>query len=982
MSNPSAYASREDQAAAEIGVTDIRPGVAAVLAACFLFVIFAVPFVQCGKEFRAARAAGDGCFVPFGLGAVGRAVGEGSTEGHADETRSLPRRILAVNRAVLRNMNAYETGLADDAWLTAWLLEPVQGFLTRFAGVGTEQAYAGRDGWLYYRPDVDYCTGPGFLDTTVQERRRHGGDAWERAVQPDPRPAMIQFHQQLAECGIQLVLMPTPVKPVIHPEHFSGRYAAGSGPVQNTDYAAFLSFCEGAAIPVFDGLAALVPGQGNNDRYLKTDTHWRPEAMQDAAEALKVFLDTRVELSPPSGERLQSVNREVSNLGDVAAMMHLPEGQSLYSRETVAVAEVQRNGAPWTPDPGAEVLLLGDSFSNIYALEEMGWGRSAGFAAHLSLALNRPIDAILRNDAGAHATREILSRELQRGDDRLAGKKVVVWQFAARELAAGDWRIDTTQMELGERGSGRFVEVAAGSERGVRGVVKEISSAPRPGTVTYVDHVVYAHIVDIEATDGLPMEEKEAHVAMYSMRDNDLMAAARLRSGDEIEMILKNYDAVDRIAGVASINSSVLDSDATYEIPVWGELPATGPGPVAGESPWGLADWFTCLGVLAMVGGVLRIGQRRELNRPAFDVAGMAALGIGTALFATGFLLPARAAESAPPAAGERADAAPASAAEADAFAGACAGLAAAGEGMTVEGLDGWLFLRAELAHLGKGTFWGPDAQAASTAGRSDRRDPLPAIVAYKEALAAEGIELLLVPVPPKATIYPDRIDASFPKVTSEPPPRVDRALAAFYAELKGSGVEVLDLAPEFLAHRDNAPGTMYCRTDTHWSGQACVWAGRAIAEHVRARPWFSSLRTSAFEAEEATVTVTGDLLASLGEGAVPAEDLLLRLVQAPIDENSPILLLTDSHGLVFHAGDDMHAKGAGLADQLACELGQSVDLIAVRGSGATPARFTLFRKARSKPGYLEQKKIVIWCFAAREFTETEGWAEVPVKKP
>ncbi|MCK4788070.1 MAG: hypothetical protein KAV87_30230 [Desulfobacteraceae bacterium] len=98
-------------------------------------------------------------------------------------------------------------------------------------------------------------------------------------------------------------------------------------------------------------------------------------------------------------------------------------------------------------------------------------------------------------------------------------------------------------------------------------------------------------------------------------------------------------------------------------------------------------------------------------------------------------------------------------------------------------------------------------------------------------------------------------------------------------------------------------------------------------------------------------------------------------------DSESPVILMADSHGLIFHIGGDMLVKGAGLADQLALELGFPVDLIAVRGSGATPARVNLYRRARKK-GYLAKKKVVIWCIAAREFTESvDGWAKVPVLK-
>jgi alginate O-acetyltransferase complex protein AlgJ len=44
------------------------------------------------------------------------------------------------------------------------------------------------------------------------------------------------------------------------------------------------------------------------------------------------------------------------------------------------------------------------------------------------------VDRITQNDEGAFATRQLL----QRDPDRLTGKRVVVYEFAARELALGD----------------------------------------------------------------------------------------------------------------------------------------------------------------------------------------------------------------------------------------------------------------------------------------------------------------------------------------------------------------------------------------------------------------------------------------------------------------------------------------------------------------------------------------------------------------
>jgi len=53
---------------------------------------------------------------------------------------------------------------------------------------------------------------------------------------------------------------------------------------------------------------------------------------------------------------------------------------------------------------------------------------------------------IAQNDSGAFATRQTLARELASGSDRLQGKRVVIWEFASRELSVGDWkRLDWVQ---------------------------------------------------------------------------------------------------------------------------------------------------------------------------------------------------------------------------------------------------------------------------------------------------------------------------------------------------------------------------------------------------------------------------------------------------------------------------------------------------------------------------------------------------------
>jgi len=304
----------------------------------------------------------------------------------------------------------------------------------------------------------------------------------------------------------------------------------------------------------------------------------------------------------------------------------------------------------------------------------------------------------------------------------------------------------------------------------------------------------------------------------------------------------------------------------------------------------------------------------------------------------------------------------------------------------TVFGVDDWLFFGPELHHIGAGRFWGKHASTAARLAPVEYADPLPAIIDFRDQLRALNIELVIVPVPPKAMVYPDKLIPEFPG-SLDRIPRMDGYHQEFMDILRGEGIHVIDLLPDFLRERFEKKGSLYCRDDTHWSGRGCVLAGEMIASEIRRIGIIEPVGTDELDSEWRRIRISGDLGRTVSAES-RNESLYIRVVGrragqilSPIqpDRTSPVLLLGDSHNLIFQAGDDMHARGAGLADQLAFEFGIPVDLIAVRGSGATPARINLMRRARSSSDYLSGKKVVIWCFGAREFTESDGWQNVPL---
>ena len=297
-----------------------------------------------------------------------------------------------------------------------------------------------------------------------------------------------------------------------------------------------------------------------------------------------------------------------------------------------------------------------------------------------------------------------------------------------------------------------------------------------------------------------------------------------------------------------------------------------------------------------------------------------------------------------------------------------------------IQGVDGLFFLSSDIRFLSIGQFWGADGAKVSRAHKPESADPIPAIVDFHSELKRRGIDLLLMPVPPKAAIYPEKIlpDVDLHGETAAP------FLARFYDELRKREIDVVDLSPVFLQNHANEHGPSFCKTDTHWSGLGCVLAAQTIKEKIQEK--LAGQPKKNYAAEWKEITIKGDLgdLAGSNAKKLEPEKIAIRTISdketgAAInpDPSSPLLVIGDSHTLVFH---DFLAEKSGLLDQLAYEIGFAPDLIGTRGSGATSVRVSLYRRTRKDPGYLARKKIIVWCFAAREFTESDqGWDKVPV---
>ena len=891
---------REQEAEQSLPCTQVAPSVALALVLSFLLTVFSVPLIQWMSTGSAAGVAA-------------------------------PRSLTA------RALKNTEEALSQRSVVAGWLLPRTQAVLSGRLGAGNEQAYLGRMGRLYYRPDVDYVTGSGFLDPDQLRRRvrsgdNDGGGSESSAVQPDPLPALVQLRQDLAARGVRLVLLPVPVKPAIEPQFLARRVAAA--PLQNPSYQRFLAEMAEQSIPVCDVTGALLAAGARmgQDPYLRTDTHWTPDAMELSAQVLATFIRTHVPLPPRPPIHYTLGRVIVHGRGDLAVMLKLPDRQGLYPPQPVETHPVRMAaGGPWRPDRGADVLLLGDSFTNVFSRPDLGWGEGAGLAEHLSRALGRPVDRIALNAGGSFAARQALVTELAQGRNRLAGKHLAVYEFSMRDLSGGNWK------RLPLPPLGRPLGLAPGVSV-VQGVVRAVTAAPPPGSTPYPDCIISLRLTRSKALSG-NAPSGDPLVFLWGLRGGQPTPAASYAPGQEVTLRLVPWETVE--SRYDDYQRQEFEDIDVREKVYWAE---TEPG--ASHASGSAAPPQ----VREVVPPAAPPAQRRPVKNPEPVTA---------------------------------ANPEPATAISPEQVTAVAAAyrrdLAARAGKAAVVGQGGWLFYGPELRSQSVGKFWGPDAYKASQALQPQFADPLQPILDFKRQLDRAGIELILVPVPAKVTVYPDMASPSVRLRAGQTPPRLDVYDYAFCQLLQAKGVHVLDLAPTFLRHRAAGGTLLYYKTDTHWTPTGCALAASEIAGQVRGRPWLTDVPKRSYAVSSQTIQCAGDLWRMLGDPRFPTERVRTLSVQEQVDQGiwpfrhtvqrpvadwpeSPVVLLGDSYC-------------DGLRDLLTQQLGFPLDVVTTPGSGGEHARISLARRGDLKSG----KRLVIWCFSAREFTEELGWRKLPL---
>lgn len=351
----------------------------------------------------------------FGAIVLGVSLGQAGLElgrGETPQALSLLRRMPTEAR-----LRGFEEDLEDASWTIAAVRPWMQYAQYHVLGELGEYVAPGRDGWLFYRPALRYLTEPWPAEPEELER---------------VLDAICALRDDLAARDIALLVVPVPGKPSVYPGK-AARRAAGGGKTVRAHTRHLLERLETLGVetlnlgPVFDAARCATP----EPLYLAHDTHWTPLGMRWAAEAVAARVIEEGWIAPGGTPyRLEPV--DAMRAGDLVAMTQSPPVERAFPPQRVLCQQVvdAGTGALYRDAPGAEILLMGDSFLRIYQQDAPG---SAGFAAHLAALLSQPVNSIV-NDGGASA---LVRQELSRRPRLLDGKRVVIYEFAEREVRFG-----------------------------------------------------------------------------------------------------------------------------------------------------------------------------------------------------------------------------------------------------------------------------------------------------------------------------------------------------------------------------------------------------------------------------------------------------------------------------------------------------------------------------------------------------------------
>jgi hypothetical protein len=475
------------------------------------------------------------------------------------------------------HLRSFEAELEAAPYATA-IRQWMQQRLTAGFREGNSKTVIGKEGRMYYQAGIDCLVGYGPLKPEPDSVMKNP----DRAIWTPPIPVITKFAAQLKERGIELMIVPVPVKSMIYPEDI-GR-GDWEKPVHHRDQEALYKKLRDAGIELVDLSDLFWTMKKTDEVFLRQDTHWSQLAMQKAAAAVadKIKSKPWFDLEKADLQTLQT-QAERQHMGDLVEMLNLAEPKDLFQVEAQQLTMIRAadKGGELSGSRQSPIVLLGDSFVNIYNDPGIGFGETdgkppsenksespigAGFAQHLALALQTPLDVYTANGGGATQVRKDFADQ---PDNEVRAKKIVVWVLASRDLLLSETPGVRAGIRWGDvEFSKRIAETPTQpvtsdvTEVVVEAELKERTPLQDPKSTPYKE-AIYSAIftVDEKAANELKIEGNEIPAYLWGFRDRKVVASGRLEVGKKYRLTLVPWASKTNLQSVQKMDDLLVLSD-------------------------------------------------------------------------------------------------------------------------------------------------------------------------------------------------------------------------------------------------------------------------------------------------------------------------------------------------------------------------------------------------------------------------------------
>lgn len=289
-----------------------------------------------------------------------------------------------------------------------------QELAARMAKLPKEQNAWSENGMLWFRRNANYL----LADKISAQDSLH-----------NPLPRMLELKQYLDSIGVQLLVVPVPVKEEIYAEKMV------PGTVSDLCVATagheFVREMLAAGIDVLDVYPALMAAkagdEGTRFSYQRYDTHWALPGMLAAMEQLASRV-TQYSWYEESGAQPGSLNlQETKTLREGDLVAHLPDAEkSKYPADTLDVMKVYKGTEAYKGGKNAPILLMGDSFTGVFESVDQ---KSGGPGSLLAYATGLDVQVVTSWGGGPG----VRSRMMKMKKD-MQSKRLVVYMMTARDF--------------------------------------------------------------------------------------------------------------------------------------------------------------------------------------------------------------------------------------------------------------------------------------------------------------------------------------------------------------------------------------------------------------------------------------------------------------------------------------------------------------------------------------------------------------------